>query len=152
MAASAVTTTHLTTISKETAAGVFVALAEVYSISGPSVTRTMTDVTHLTSPNNAKEFLPNLADWGEVTLEIAYLPGNAIMEMILGAAAGTGEFADTDFTDGVNQWRIDFNGVATYRFDFVGYVSAITPQASTDEQLKASLTIKLTGHPTTVPT
>ena len=142
----------MTTISKETASTVFTAFAEVYSISGPSVTRTMTDVTHLTSPNNAKEFLPNLADWGEVTVDIAYNYGNAVIEMILGAASGTGEFADVDFADGVNQWRIDFNGVTTARFDFVGYVSAFTPSASTDEQLKASLTIKLTGHPTTVPT
>lgn len=146
MAASAVPTTHLTTLSKETASGVFTAFAEVRSISGPSITRTMTDVTHLTSPSNSKEYLPNLADWGEVQLEIAYQYGNAVVEAIMA------EFIDVDFADGVNQWRLDFNGVTTARYDFVGYVSAFSTNVETDSAPTASITIKITGYPTTVPT
>ena len=48
--------------------GVYVAVAEVKSIGGPSLSRDAVEATHTESPDDHAEFIPGLANGGEVAL------------------------------------------------------------------------------------
>ncbi|MBD3405118.1 MAG: hypothetical protein GF411_03160 [Candidatus Lokiarchaeota archaeon] len=51
---------------------VYVAVAEVKSISGPSPSREQIDVTNLDSTGGWREFIPSFRDGGEVTLSMNF--------------------------------------------------------------------------------
>ena len=59
---------------------------EVISISGPSITRTAIDTTHLTSTENYHEFIPGTIDSGEMTFEMNL---DADAAIIVEGVAGT---------------------------------------------------------------
>src|SRR3546814_17581816 len=58
-----------------TGGGVFVTIANVSDISGPSRSREAIEVTAHDSPNQYREFVKGLKDGGEVTITINYDPG-----------------------------------------------------------------------------
>src|SRR5262245_7736439 len=63
-------------IQNETSPDVFVALAEVISITPPSADVDQVDVTHMSSPNRFREFIDGLIDGGEFSFDINFIPGN----------------------------------------------------------------------------
>ncbi len=58
-------------------------VAEVVSISGLSLSRDTTEVTHLASDDNAKEFIGNMVDGGELSFEVNYLPTDTSQQALL---------------------------------------------------------------------
>lgn len=145
MAAATVVTTNSSTFGKETSAGVFTDFAEVYDIDGPGIDRTMIDVSHMTSPNYSREFVPGFVDWGEVTVEIAYLPTAAVI------IATITDLTTTDFST-LDTWRIIPAGTSGYTWTFKGYCKSFKQKLALDDVLKASMTIKLSGKPSVLPT
>lgn len=145
MAAATVTTTNLSTFGKETSAGTFTDFAEVYDIDGPGIDRTMIDVSHMTSPNYSREFVPGFVDWGEVSVEIAYLPTATVI------IAAIADLTATDFST-LDTWRIIPSGTSGYTWTFKGYCKSFKPKAALDDVLKATIVIKLSGKPATLPT
>lgn len=85
MAASVAITGYNATFGVETAAGsgVFTTLAEVTNITAPNAQVDQVDVTHLTSPNRAKEFKAGLADYGDMTVKLNHIPQSATDIFIL---------------------------------------------------------------------
>ena len=102
-------------------------------ISQPGAEVTEVEVTHLTS--TAKEFKAGLRDFGEGTLTINVIDGNALQEQLEDdAAAGT-----------IRNYRIVYpNGVDGVAFAaFVkGFKRA---QIAIDQPLKAEVTLRATG-------
>jgi Lambda phage tail tube protein, TTP len=117
---------------------VFTAVPDVLSMSGPDASKAEIDVTDLASV--AKEFKGGLADFGRLTVEMNYIPGNATH------AAMRADFINT--LSPVRNWQIAFtNG---RRWDFSGYVASFPGQTAADSVQKSSMVIRLSGAVTEV--
>lgn len=109
-------------------------ITEVVSINGPSGSATVIDVTDLSSA--AKEKTMGLADEGQVTLEINYIPDLAVHETLRLARANKT----------LKSFLITFTDTAPASwFMFDGYVTGFAVTAGVDQVLKASVTIEITG-------
>jgi hypothetical protein len=112
---------------------VFTTVPDVVSISGPDATKAEIDVTDLQSA--AKEYKGGLADFGRMTVEMNYIPGNVVHTAIR-----------NDFISNlspVRNWKLTFvNG----RFwNFAAFVSGFPGSTQADSVHKASLTLRLSG-------
>lgn len=110
------------------------ATAEVTNITGPGMSRNMIDATHLTSPDQVKEYIAGLIDGGQVTLDLNWLPTDATQLAFL-----------TDFLAGTTQsYSIVWSDAGPTTWAFSGKVQAISPTAPKDDRLSATVTIQLT--------
>jgi len=121
----------------------FTDLAEVISISPPSQSTDIIDVTHLKSTNRRREFLAGFIDPGDVSLELNHVPGSAadVAIQALEGLATTTNFRVT-FPDGTS-------GSVTWIF--AGLLQGYEPNITPDDKMTANVTIKVTGA-TTVST
>lgn len=108
-------------------------IPEVMTINGPSGSATVIDVTDLASA--AKEKTMGLADEGQVTLEINYIPDNSVHEILRAARA-----AKT-----LGEFQITWTDVTTTIYRFFAYVTGFAVTAGVDQSLKASVTLEITG-------
>lgn len=114
---------------------VFTTVAEVKSISGPSLSMETIDATHMESPSGFREWLPSFKDGGEVTFDLNFLPA---------VAAQTG--LTTDFKNRTKRnWKIVWPNTGATKWSFAGYITGFTPSAAVGDILAASCTIKVTG-------
>lgn len=120
---------------------VFTTLAEVTNITPPGWARDTVDASHEQSPGAHREFIAGLADAGEVTLDINYVPGNSA------SAALEAEKALTGSSAAINR-RITFPD-GSYMI-FVGILTGFEPDAPIDDKMSASVTFKVSGIPTFV--
>lgn len=120
---------------------VFTTLAEVTNITPPGWARDTVDASHEQSPGAHREFIAGLADAGEVSMDINYVPGGAA------AAALEAEKALTGSSAAINR-RITFPD-GSY-MTFTGILTAFEPDAPIDDKMSASLTFKVSGVPTFV--
>jgi hypothetical protein len=115
----------------------FTAVAEVRSISGPSITVDTTDTTSMTSGVWRRK-VPTLIDAGEVTFDIAFMP----ME--------TGH-ADLyqDLKDRVlRNFKVVFPTTPAWEWSISGYVTGFEQEFPMDDVITTSVTITLVGEPT----
>lgn len=123
----------------ETAAGsdVYTELEEVTSITPPSSSVDVVDVTHMQSPDSTREFIQGLTDPGECSLEQNFVPGS-----------------DTDVF--IQAWRasrerrsarITFPNDVTWTFK--AFVTGYQPDIPNEDKLTSSLTCKVTGSTVT---
>lgn len=113
---------------------VYTEIPEIKSISGPSTTIPMIDVTSLAS--DAKEYKPGLKDQGELQLTINWAPDNAVH----------GDLRDVQSDREVRPFKIewtDASPVAVWTFD--AYVMSFSVSASVDAVVEASVTLRITG-------
>lgn len=109
-------------------------IPEVSSINGPSGSATIIDVTDLASA--AKEKQMGLMDEGQVTLDMNYLPDNAVQEVLRAARAAKSLMV----------FKITFTDTApATTFTFYGYVTSFQVSAGVDNPLKVSITLEITG-------
>lgn len=119
-------------------------VAEVTDIGGPSLGQETIPMTHNESPVRASTDMPfvekigGLADGGQVTLEVNFLPANAGHAAL---AARVGRKASTPF-------RITWPNTGATQWTFSAFVVGFEPAAPTDDKLSASITLELTGVPT----
>jgi hypothetical protein len=109
----------------------------VTSITPPSATLDQIDVTHMTSPNRNREFIPGLNDTGECSFEMNYVPGSTSDDRLL-------ELLNLPVgTERRRYCRISYpNGVTdTFYASLVGYAPAIP----VDDKMSASVTFKVSG-------
>lgn len=112
-------------------------IAEVVSVTPPSLTRDAIDATHSESPEKWREFIPGLRDGGEVTLEVNFIPGG------LGTAAILATFNSDDRINA----RIQFPDSPVTTWQFTAFITAFNPEAPFDDKMSASVTFKLSGIP-----
>jgi len=141
MASSAIPA-YGTLLKRETTpgSGVYANVAEVRSMTGPSMKGDIIDVTtHSSAASGAwREKISSLLDPGEITFAINLVP----------ASSGHKAFL-ADFTGRVKtKFKFVFPDVGLTEWLFEGYVTNFGMKAETDGVLEADVTVTLTGAPT----
>jgi predicted secreted protein len=110
-----------------------VALAEVNSITGPTMTRDFIDVTSLDSTGGYREFIAGFRDAGTISLSMNF-------------TATTYAIIKADFEDPLSHgYTIILGDTASTQFDFEGLVTECPLTIPTDDKITADVTIKITG-------
>lgn len=118
----------------------WVAIAEVNSISGPTMTKDFIDVTSLDSTGGYRDFISGFRDGGTISLVMNFTYDNyLIMLDDFNALAGSDEF---DY-----EINIDDTGEAATRstFYFRGIVTECPVEIPTDDKITNNVTIKVKG-------
>jgi hypothetical protein len=111
----------------------YTALAEVLSVTPPSISVETVDVTHMGSDDGFREYVASLKDGGEVTVNLNYVEASATLLQTLVLA-------------GMETFRITFPGSST--FTFTGIPTAFSfDDVVIDDKVAMSLTIKVSGKP-----
>lgn len=111
-------------------------LAEVNSITGPSMTREQIDVTSLDSTGGYREFIAGFRDGGTVTLNMNF-------------TADTYMLMQDDFEDDASHaYEIILPDSDGTTVSFNGLVTEIPLTIPTDDKVTADVTIKVTGQVT----
>lgn len=126
----------------------FTTVAEVTNITGPGLSQAMIDTTSHESPN-WREFITGLADGGQVSFDINYIPDNASHNVIAGLLKDFKDQADGTLLTPRN-YQIVFPDVSNTVWTFAAWISDFEPTAPAtgDDKLSASVTMKVTGEPT----
>lgn len=136
MAASLAETGYGATFAVETAAssGVYTTIAETTDLTPPSASVDQTEVTHMLSPNRAKEYKAGLADYGDMTEKGNHVPQSATDIFLLAwRADGSTRSCRITYNDGHTQTFPGF--VKTYSVDSFNPSSA----------LKRTLVVRVAG-------
>ena len=110
------------------------AIAEIKSISGPTMTREMIDVTNLDSTGGYREFIPSFRDGGTVTLSMNF-----------SYAGYTALKADFQSDTLVNYEILLSDGTSV---NFSGYVQDLPINVTFDDAVTSDVTIKVSGEVT----
>ena len=122
------------------AGGTFTTVAEVLSISGPTMSRDQIDVTNQDSTGNVREFINGLMDPGEITFDINYLTENATHDDTTDGLLGVFSSGDS------RAWELHLPGPGSgVKYGFNAIVNGFEVGANVEEQLKASVTLKISG-------
>lgn len=127
-----------------TGAGVFVTIANVSDLSGPSRSREAIEVTAHDSPDQYREFVKGLKDGGEVTLTLNYDPAGA-----------THAALDDDFEeDALRDYQIVvLPGEADeHTWEFSGLITDLSDSFPIDDRMEREVTVKISGKPTLTAT
>ena len=114
----------------------WVNIAEINSISGPSMSRDTIDVTSLDSTGGYREFIGGFRDSGTLQLTMNF-------------SQSTFELMKTDFESDTNQnYEIVLPDTATTTLEFVGLVTELPLEITADDKITSSVTLKITGQVT----
>lgn len=123
----------------------WVRVAEVVSVTPPSLARDAVDATHTESPEKWREFIPGLRDGGEASIEMNFIP----------AGAGTERILQSFNSDDVASCRIifpdgdaDASPITATVWEFSGFITGFAPEAPVDGKMSATVTVKISGKPT----
>ena len=117
---------------------VFTKVAEVLSIGGPEISAEEIDVTSLDSTGGYKEYITGLKDGGSVALEVNWVKSNS-QQIAMRDKLDSG--VETNF-------RIVFSDSPSTQADFAGKVTGFNMAAEPGSQLKANLTVRISGQVT----
>jgi len=117
-------------------------IANITSLSGPSMSRDTIDVTAHDSPNKYMEFVASLIDGGEVTCDINWDPAD---ESLDSANTTTTLMGDLEDTEPIN-YAIAFPDGS--KFAAALLITGFEFEANFDDKLSASLSFKVSGLPT----
>lgn len=127
-----------------TGAGVFVVIANVSDLSGPSRSREAIEVTAHDSPDQYREFVKGLKDGGEVTLTVNYDPTET-----------THSALDADFEEkDLRTYQIIvLPGTADeHTWEFSGLITDLSDSFPIDDRMEREVTVKISGKPTLTAT
>ena len=119
----------------------FTSIAQVLSISGPSLSRETIDTTDADSTNDWRTFIASYIDGGEITLEINYDPDTATHETTAGILEDFGDAIETTPT----KYQLEFPTSPVTNFQFSASVTGFETSAPHDGVLTASVTYKVMG-------
>ena len=122
---------------------VFATIAEVKDISGPGLEMTQEEATSHDSTNGWREFVSTLADGGEVSFEVNFIPTDGTQD------ASTGLIADFEART-LRNFQLVFPDTGSTTWGFAANVSGFEPAEPVDGLLTASVTLKISGEPTLV--
>jgi predicted secreted protein len=112
----------------------WVALAEINSISGPTMTRETIDVTSLSSTGGFKEAIAGFRDGGTVSLTMNFT--QATYAII---------YADFE-DDAPHYYEIVLPDATNSSFEFCGLVTECPLDIPTDDKVTVNVTIKISGR------
>lgn len=113
----------------------YVAIAELTSISGPSLEAQQIDVTSHDSPDMFEEFVAGIKRGGTVDIEGNMVPGDATQDALL-----------DDFDSGeVVEYQLTFPTSPAVSWTFDAMVVSYSLDAPFDDKLSFSASLKLSG-------
>ncbi len=133
MAASAASSGFGATFAYESATDTFTALAEVVSVTPPSIAVETIDATHMGSDDGFREFIASLKDGGECVVTMNYVEASATLLQTLVLA-------------GLETFKITLPGSSTLTFTGIPTNFAID-ELVIDDKITMSLSIKVSGKP-----
>src|SRR5262245_55935180 len=115
----------------------YVELAEIKSITPPSVDVDTVEVTHMQSPNRFREYISGLQDGGEASFEMNFIPGSTsddrIFELLnLGVGVSRRRACRISYPNGVT-W--------SFKAEVHGYEAEVPLEVA----CAGSVTVKVTG-------
>ena len=120
----------------DSSSGVYVAIAEVNSITGPGMTRAFIDVTSLDSTGGYREFIGGFRDAGQVVCNMNFtLDGYAQMKI------------DFQSDDAVN-YQIVLPDTGATTLAFAAFVTDLPLTITPDDKVTCDVTLKITGEVT----
>ena len=123
-------------------AGTWAAAANVLSIGGIDRTVDSVEVTHLTSPNQFREYIPGLKDGATVEFEVDFDPTHATH-----SASGNGLQALFNARS-VRAFRVNLSGAGIARaYAFVGFVEGLSGPgiASPNDPVRMTVSLRISG-------
>jgi predicted secreted protein len=112
----------------------YASLAEVNSITGPSMTRAFIDVTSLDSTGGYREFITGFRDAGTISLKMNFTTASYA-------------FMKEDFQQvEANAYQIVLSDPGLSSLEFEGLVTELPLSIPTDDKITADVTIKITGE------
>jgi len=111
-------------------------IAEVNSISGPSMSRETIDVTSLDSTGGYREFIGGFRDPGTIQLSMNFT--RTTFDLMQ---------ADFESPDSAN-YEIVLGDDENTSLEFVGFVTELPIEVTADDKVTSSVTIKITGQVT----
>jgi predicted secreted protein len=114
----------------------YTTINEVLSITGPTLTSDLIEVTSHSSTGAYKEYILGGKDGGEVSFDVNYLPADS-----------TGLLSMYDGQT-IEDFKLIFTDTGTTEWTFQGIVQDFQISAEIGSQLTASCTIKVSGQPT----
>ena len=112
----------------------WVDIAEINSISGPSMTREQIDVTSLDSTGGYREFIAGFRDAGTISLSVNF-------------TRSTYELMQGDFEDDDNQnYEIVLPDDELTSIEFEGIVTEMPLSITADDKVTVDVTIKISGE------
>lgn len=134
-----------TTLKRDsTGGGVYVAIANVSDLSGPSRQRDAIEVTAHDSPDQYREFVKGLKDGGEVTATINYDPAQA-----------THADLDADFEEkDLRSYQIVIlpGDADEHTWTFSALITDLGDSFPVDDRMERDVTFKISGKPTLAAT
>ena len=116
-------------------------IAQLYSISGPSLSADVADVSAHDSVKFYREFVNTFRDGGELTLGLRFDPSDDDQSE---AAGGFLELFENDVPQ---SYTITWPNTSGSTTTFEAFVTGYEPTADFDAELDLSITLKLTGDP-----
>ena len=114
----------------------WVVIAEINSITGPSMSRDVIDVTSLDSTGGYREFIAGFRDPGTIVLSMNFV-------------RSTYEIMKTDFeSDTLQNYEIYLSDAEHTSFEFEGLVTELPLTIPADNKIMADVTIKISGQVT----
>jgi predicted secreted protein len=115
-------------------------IGNIISVSGPEQSRDAVDKSTMDSTNKFREFIPGMADGGEISFDVNYD----------GAAGATANDLHNAFTATAAQAIVVQinNGGTTSSWAVSGFVTGLGYAIPHDEKVTQSVTIKAAGEPT----
>ena len=118
------------------------ALAQVYSISGPSLSADVADVSSHDDAKFYRQFKNTFRDGGELTLGLRFDPADA------GQSEAVNGFLDLFEQDDSSSYTITWPNAGASTTLFSAFVTGYDPTADFDAELDLQVTLKITGAPT----
>ena len=120
----------------EPTSGGWTNLAEVNSISGPSMSRETIDVTSLDSTGGYREFIASFRDGGNVQLTMNFTYATYLL-------------MKTDFeSNSAVNYEIVLPDAGNSSLEFAGLVMELPVEITTDDKVTSTVNIKVTGEVT----
>lgn len=123
----------------QTAYSNLTSLGQILSITGPNISITSVETTHLGSTNAAKEFIPGFADGGTISVRMNFVKGNTTTlygyyRTMKGIMIMFNDSSDAVTTTG-SRWTFD------------GFFTEFNNEVPADDRITADVTVKVTGKP-----
>lgn len=126
---------------------VWLKVAELKNVGGPSLSRDAPDATNMDSEEAWKEFVKGLKDGGEVTFEVNLIPASENTVTHLGHNADDGLLSDFADDETVETWRIEFPPAGAVTWTFPGILTSFEAGSPVDGIMTGSATFKVAGKP-----
>lgn len=137
-----------------TAPPTYTAIANIFDVAGPAVSRTDVDVTDYDSTDRYREYIPGLREGGEITAMLNLVSTALGLQQLYHSTAAQSTAGPTSAASS-DAGAFESNTIQPYRilgpnddfWRFSGYVKGITQAQPIDDKRTWEVTFKITGRP-----